>query len=508
MNRVKQSRQFKLPIMQKSKQKLKAKHLIRCIKFGILGSVLISVYVSLRLLVYHHDLSGKEFEQSIIYWPTLHTITVTKDPIISFTLIHGLEYNNTFDPYYICGPDRFKRNRISTHRALNSKGNTDFQVKISTSLKIIIIGDSVGIQFSQALQEATGAHPTDRHVIKYSWRKHEGVHLASPVLGGGAVAGFRITGMLKEKQKDNRHQLAPTPGGGWMSADVKSLNEALAHSHNKISTSLSGHENEEIRDTREKGNFDVAVFQFPFGWMEKPVADLFTFDALMDAINTCHAQFGAKTVILQTVGMQNNVIDLKSEIVAIYRAIYTFSNTYEPPKDGSGVQKIIVMDVAWLSLSLFAHNAVGLNMVDGSTLQLLNKRDADSAEKLADRLNPLLSSRMDCCNKDYQQVVGFSCAEDVDEPQNTKYCKMNTYSLDGMHWCMVSSFGSHKYSFFTGFRRKLSAPIFNFLHCFRIRWVDESTEQWDVSYGANMSIIISGKILKNAKIDAMISTCR
>ena len=359
-----------------------------------------------------------------------------RDSTISYKLIRGLTYNNTYDPFYICKADGYTGERASLSPKFSQNGVLDFHVQITTSLKILIVGDSVGIQFAQALQEATGALSENRHVVYHSWRQHEGVTVASPVRGGGAAAGFRITGLLKEKQKNNQYQLAPVPGGGWMSSNVTSLKEAIADSQMK---KRPGHTNVSNNDINiNAGDLDVIILQFPFGWLEKPALDLFTEDALMDAINTSHKAFGAKTIILQTIPIQNNVMDMKKELHSINNAIYEFAHKYNPPNDGTGVRNVMVMDFAWLSFNLFLHNAVGLKLLPSSTLELLEKRSLSSSSLVAEALNPVSKMKLNCCHKEYPQIYSHVCGEILNEPNNTKYCKMNTYSLDGMHWCMVS----------------------------------------------------------------------
>lgn len=353
--------------------------------------------------------------------------------IISYKLIQGYQRNNTFDPYYVCRADKFFGPRAATSPAFLQKGVLDFDAQITTSLKIIVLGDSVGIQFSQALQEAAGAQVQNRHVVKYSWRNHEGVHLAQPVRGGGAVAGYRITGMFTLKQKNNHFQLAPVPGGGWMQEHVDMLKDAM------MSTKTAGYEF--TGAVMNKTDFDVLIMQFPYGWLERPKEQLFTPEIIMEAIQTSHIVFGAKTIILQTVPVQNNVENLHRELVTINNAISDFVNYYSPPKDGSGVQCVMLMDVAFLSLSLFVHNAVGLKMVSASALDVLQKPISlrEKERQLANYLNSTLEKRLNCCHPEYKEIVAFSCAESVADPNNTKYCQRNIYTNDGMHWCMVSS---------------------------------------------------------------------
>jgi hypothetical protein len=229
------------------------------------------------------------------------------------------------------------------------------------------------------------------------------------------------------KQKDNHFQLAPVPGGGWMQEHVDMLKNAMM---NKKKTS----------GTMNNSDFDVLIMQFPYGWLERPKEQLFTHERIMEAIVTSHKVFGAKTVILQTVPVQNNVENLHRELVTVNSAISDFVNRYSPPEDGSGVQCVMLMDVAFLSLSLFVHNAVGVKMVSASALDVLPKPISlrEKERQLVNYLNSTLAKRLNCCHPEYKEIVAFSCAEPVADPNSTKYCQRNIYTNDGMHWCMVS----------------------------------------------------------------------
>ena len=89
------------------------------------------------------------------------------------------------------------------------------------------MGDSVGIQFSRGLKEATGAFGDDWSVLRYSWAWHEGIHVSAPVRGGGVVAGYRLLGMLREIGEDK--PLPNVRGGGWNHTDVDCLRAIEYH---------------------------------------------------------------------------------------------------------------------------------------------------------------------------------------------------------------------------------------------------------------------------------------
>ena len=79
----------------------------------------------------------------------------------------------------------------------------DFTATISTNLKILHIGDSVGVQLAQAFDEMVGCrnnvtsanngtgfcHP--RFLFWEAWKGHEGRTIIAPVVGGGVSAMWR-----------------------------------------------------------------------------------------------------------------------------------------------------------------------------------------------------------------------------------------------------------------------------------------------------------------------------
>jgi hypothetical protein len=137
-------------------------------------------------------------------------------------------------------------------------GVLDFSTSIRTNLKILLMGDSVGIQFSQTLEMAMGADPCARKVLGYSWGRkegagHEGLHVSTPIEGGGTIAGWRINGIL-QRAGENK----PGPNaccGGWSREDSHKLPR-----HNYTTTVGKN-------TTTTIGSFDVLIFRIPHGWV-------------------------------------------------------------------------------------------------------------------------------------------------------------------------------------------------------------------------------------------------
>lgn len=371
--------------------------------------------------------------------------------------------------------------RQATSSKFTKKGVFDFTVQISTSYKILYMGDSVGIQFSQSLQEVSSASTTmttntagsttsdsNRKVLRYSWGNlHEGIHIANPIRGGGAIAGWRITGMFREDMKDEYGKMPNYYGGGWMNYDVKNLKRALAYMNmtdlkNEVErtscaikvadTATASNETQKEQNSNEKDDeecreedFDVVIHQFPFGWLQKPVSDKITFESIHEAVKSSRRYFGAKTVILQTIPVNNNVIDMSEELDLINSRIINFTKTVrENPENyltfhndegnEEHVDNVLVLDFGRLSLELFAHNAAALNLIKIRPGEIDEAIENNSIMTL---LNPLLSHRTMCCNKEYGQIIGFTCSRNRHSTRGSvKDCFKTRYSRDGMHWCM------------------------------------------------------------------------
>jgi hypothetical protein len=76
----------------------------------------------------------------------------------------------------------------------NTPGVLDFTTFLSTDLNILVMGDSVGIQISQTMEEMLGGKPENRKVYRYCRPKvkREALHISAPpcTMGGRLFAGL------------------------------------------------------------------------------------------------------------------------------------------------------------------------------------------------------------------------------------------------------------------------------------------------------------------------------
>lgn len=207
----------------------------------------------------------------------------------------------------------------------------DVTTYLQTNLKIITVGDSVAMQFHQVLEEALepppkprtigdvglgiGNQTTYRTLYQSAWEGHESVSVSAPVNGGGALAAFRMTGLLltegRGKPPPNAGPDLATAAGGWLPQHVQQI---LDHKYTAV---VSGNDNGVASST---DSFDVMIFRIPHGWLP---ASLVTRERLEKSLSLARDLFGVRTVIIQTLTL--NVSSESHKFRYIFAGTITFS---------------------------------------------------------------------------------------------------------------------------------------------------------------------------------------
>ena len=168
-------------------------------------------------------------------------------------------------------------------------------------------------------------------------------------------------------------------------------------------------------------------------------------NSLEDLVDTTFKETGASTLILQTIGISNNVHDL-TELVVANRRIWEYATNFEvkmlqnsstitaPIINGpESKRQIFIMDIYAYSIRLFLHQSMALELITKDFgNELINKmEDAANYDKFLD----LTLSLSEAYNhsiplkKNLKRKVGHFCAD--------KDCKKKSIiTSDGMHWCM------------------------------------------------------------------------
>jgi len=316
----------------------------------------------------------------------------TKEDRITYSLHRNGSYHDYFNLYYRC-PGRKVFPPI-----LETPGVFDFATQISLhGLKIIVMGDSVGVQFAQGLDEAVGTpqNSSTRHVLKNEWGTHAAIVL-NDLGNGNAVATYRLLGMLGKFGEN--HWRPNQPGrrgyGGWLGKDVVDL---FNHS------------------SRVKA-FDAMVFRIPHGWIS---LESITEEKLEETVALAHELFGVSSVIFVNVPFSNNIqttsdFQKMTETNDMIRKMCQEWN--EEKADKTGVKVLMTIELGKLVDDLMRESAIslGYNISNHSYwIERLTRYPSPN--------NPA--------------SVVHVCAERPVSPAE-KCTKQNGYSLDGMHYCM------------------------------------------------------------------------
>jgi len=322
---------------------------------------------------------------------------IQKRQRISYRLLRNASsYRSVFNNWVRCIPE--KRTPLSP----DLQNTLGFTTEVSTDLKLLFLGDSVSIMNSQMFEEVAGGDENSHTVLRYSWGTHEGLHVNTHIRGGGVVAGWRITALMKASGRRER-PFGNVPGGHWVGSDVDAL---LGRSY-RYPGENSNNTNTTI------GSFDAMILRIPHGWMKLP---MITRDRLSEAIELAHTLFGVQNVVILTLPFINNVQNPRdlATLRETNTMIQEFSREHSANNDTS-VDQILTLDFGRLGDALVAQNAVQMGY------------DTTSDDFLFDQ----------CCEvKGFQRSIALTCAERV--PTGSQRCQPNMFNMDGMHWCNES----------------------------------------------------------------------
>lgn len=343
---------------------------------------------------------------------------------ISYTMRRGDSYNMTFAASaYRCplgnAIDKFGNPKWFREPLLKSlQPHLNFTTFVQTNLRILVLGDSVAIQLGQLLEEVLGVIPSSRHVLHESWHRHEGLTV-SATSGGGAIAHFRLTGMLLAKGEG---QPIPNHGYGWNRTHV---NRLMQHRH-----LINGDDS-----NLDEPGFDVMIFRVSHGWLK--FSDI-TEASVRETIQLAQELFRVKKIILLNLPFNNNIKsheglqDWKRTNAMLDRVAVAY-----PSELTGNVQVSVLQFAQWTNLLTFQNaKAIGWNTTDAAG-------NPDESYVL-DRLG---------CKKQHPISIAQGCAEKA--TKGDCQCNRNRVSQDGMHWCLESLGG------------RLSAGLACLMTCFQ-----------------------------------------
>ena len=343
---------------------------------------------------------------------------------ITFDLHAGTYMNNTFNPVVNCG-----NHRVLHPAMANATNVLDVTAHLATDLHILILGDSVGMQFYHTLEEAVGVvHESDRRLLAGQPGGKDLLSVAAPVRGGGVVAGMRLQYLLcraGENQTafpgamDWKGFRGTNHEGGWNRQQVQQL---LDHTYT-VSTSSREHSDSGetttrrstmMTGTRQVQSFDIVVVRVTHGWMS--LREI-TRERLTETVELSNEIFGATTVIVISLPFVNNVGSMEQlqEMKETNDMMRHFTRSWEAGR--SGIRHVLLLEFGRYADLLLEWNA---RLIGYDTTRQRNY----SMEFLAG------IGRVPQVKKSIAQHCGQPVAI------GSRGCPPNAVSMDGMHWCM------------------------------------------------------------------------
>ncbi|KAL7531048.1 hypothetical protein ACHAXR_007926 [Thalassiosira sp. AJA248-18] len=401
------------------------------------------------------------------YWTESHSPrnqSINRDVRISFRL---------HDPDEVPYP----RNFLSVHgymcfggslpSSISERSVLNFTTTISTDLNILFIGDSISQQFAQGFYSSLlgeaymGSHVITRSFINGQHFPSSGLHVCSsivaPTRGGGASAYWRVLELMSNRTEAPWYVNCKKEKG-WLLQDGKKLSRhrfpyppiEAKNDLVKVNTSKNNgattwyrtqlNYNESQQQLYQVGGFDCCVLRLQHGWME---LHEITRERIVDEIELCNKVVGAKSVIISTLPLNNNILTVSDweSLININQIIRDIARTWNPPSPGNdGIQWVLVQEFGNFTNQILWWNAhhIGYNI----TIPDFTKNDGwekKGAEFLLHRYQGIKSMKL-------APSIPMVCAHHIEQPFSTKnktagQCFFNKISRDGMHWC-IEALGS------------------------------------------------------------------
>ena len=338
-----------------------------------------------------------------------------------------VQYKDKFNPLMRCSDDR-----EGLSPSLGSKTVLGFTTSIQLrNLNVLLMGDSVMIQFGQAFQEmvdigyhyqnntATPTNPEikfdlvnenrtgevsitqqpNRHVLRYSWWAHEGITILTPpstatrnlstetlwtcTNSNSVVANWRITNMLRHSGRNK--QLPNAPGGGWIMKDVNRLLE-FEYEYDSYDGCGPAENNPRQQQQATPSNatststarpnkvqrvnhFDIFIFRIPHGWMDFRSIRR---DKIIETIHLANELFHATTIIIVNIPFSNNVQTLQdiNDLESTNRMIrkQVVEFVNGSYNIGRKVKNVMLLELNRFSYELVKANAVGIGYDNITTI--------------------------------------------------------------------------------------------------------------------------------------------
>jgi hypothetical protein len=306
------------------------------------------------------------------------------DLFIEYRLLPDIPFLRNDTAEYACR-NGMSGEPLNMRKELPSNHPFNYSISIRTNLNILVMGDSLAIEFGSWLQMAAGAQ-NKTFLKSLKWHKSfaEGLTIAH-VQGGGSVSYWRMLAFWDDRGKKRK---LPNRGRGWREAWLKQL-----------LSSLQRHTSMRI---------DVLIFRISHPWISM---DEVTTTALINQIEYAKRRLGeGLMIIFLTAPMNNNVVSEQDFIQ--FRAMNTLVTSF--------VKKVRKPNIFLSDIGSYMDNVIMWNSIQMGL-------NTSSPSYLYHFLKP-------SPKQDYRHHIVQVCSEYV-EPLSQD-CQRNLISYDGLHFCM------------------------------------------------------------------------
>lgn len=338
-----------------------------------------------------------------------------KNVSISITL-HPRNHLDFSEGWDKCDPGPYKSKR-GRHRQVRSPlvpelmAATNFTATMDLkNVRLLVLGDSVGMQLFRILEVATGGKMEERTVLANAFSDHISYGLSST----GTIGAWRTTALMMREAEGKNPPNAE--GGGWNRTTAMQLLNVSS------SSSRGEKQHEPIR------HFDVLLFRMAHGWMSLQQV---TRAAILESLQVASEVFGVRKAILVSLPFVSNVdINLGEgesvpEWVAKNDMIRRLVREFEPHVTVPGLESLVLLDLAQLMNEMIVINSQHLDFVNATL----------------DDFSFFQSNRMFEYLPVVKPAAAHVCAGPLFKKQGRTLCVKNSITFDGMHICPITYAG-------------------------------------------------------------------
>jgi len=340
------------------------------------------------------------------------------------------------DPKIVPVPDKFSGvvgyrcgDKADLPSTLSKSTILNFTTSISTNLKILFIGDSIAEQFAQAFDATVLGSGYEEHRVAKTYRNgpnnvnvHNCLSVSAPVRGGGVTAFWRIATLMSESTKRERYLCEH----GWKTWSSTTALDLIGHQYTDI-----GQDNNHQQHEATVSAFDAVVLRIPHGWL---TLEQITRERIYEAIKLSNIHTDAKTVIISTLPLNNNVITSSDwiKVAEINHIIRDIARTWKP-NDNVEVQHVLVQEFGNFTNQILRMNAEHIRLTNTATPDFTKTNwELSGADFLLKRLS---------AESFWLSSICMVCAQPVFPRMNDKNvqvedCMRNKISRDGIHFCV------------------------------------------------------------------------